>query len=193
MIAAASNKAKLTLAREHGADVLLDYSDEAIKNELKSFGGIDVVIDPVGGAYSEQALRALRPGGRLLVVGFAGGEIARIPLNLPLLKDCSINGVFLAAQTRDHPEDFVAIMSQLFELYEQGSLRPVLNEFDCFKDYEAAIQQIADRNAVGKVVMRVASGSGQARLKRTTHRTAIEAGSEKSLSSPSESNVVATR
>jgi NADPH2:quinone reductase len=97
VLAAASSDHKRDLAHRHGADDSFDYSRSSIKEPLKERGGADVVVDPVGGEYSEQALRSRRPGGRLLVVGFAAGEIPRIALNLPLLKNCSITGVFLGA------------------------------------------------------------------------------------------------
>jgi NADPH:quinone reductase len=157
VLAAASTDEKLALARRHGADDVLNYSTTSLKDELKSYGGVDVAVDPVGGAYSEQALRGLRPGGRLLVVGFAAGEIPRIALNLPLLKDCSIAGAFLASQTRNQPARFVANMKEMFELVLQGRLDPLVTELDCFTQYETALRQLADREIVGKVVMRVAA------------------------------------
>jgi NADPH2:quinone reductase len=156
VLAAASSDHKRDLAHRHGADDSFDYSRSSIKEALKERGGADVVVDPVGGEYSEQALRSLRPGGRLLVVGFAAGEIPRIPLNLPLLKNCSITGVFLGAQTRDEPASFVANLHALFALYEEQRLRPVITELQCFEGYAGALERIADRNAVGKVVMRLA-------------------------------------
>jgi NADPH2:quinone reductase len=153
VLAAASTAEKLALARRHGADECLNYATTSLKDELKSYGGVDVVVDPVGGPYSEQALRGLRPGGRLLVVGFAAGEIPRIALNLPLLKDCSIAGAFLASQTRDHPARFVANMQDLFDLALQGRLDPLARELDCFSQSETALNQLADREVLGKVVM----------------------------------------
>jgi NADPH:quinone reductase len=152
VLAAASSAEKLALARRHGADDCLNYATLSLREELKSYGGVDVVVDPVGGPYSEQALRGIRPGGRLLVVGFAAGEIPRIALNLPLLKDCSITGVFLATQTRNHPEFFVANMEELFDLFLQGRVAPPVRELDCFSQYGVALSQIADRETLGKVV-----------------------------------------
>jgi NADPH:quinone reductase-like Zn-dependent oxidoreductase len=156
VLAAASSQAKLALARLHGADEGLNYAGESVKSELKRRGGFDVVVDPVGGAYSEQALRALRPGGRLLVIGFASGEIPSIALNLPLLKNCSITGAFLMAQMRGDPARFVANVRDVFDLQTQGRLAPAITELDCFDDYDKAVRRIGDRHAVGKVVMRVA-------------------------------------
>ncbi len=155
VLAAASTSEKLALARRHGADDCVNYTTTSLKDELKRYGGVDVVMDPVGGAYSEQALRGLRPGGRLLVVGFAAGEIPRIALNLPLLKDCSITGAFLASQTHNYPARFVANMKGLFDMALQGQLNPVIRELDCFSQYEAALSQLADRETLGKVVLRV--------------------------------------
>jgi NADPH2:quinone reductase len=155
VLAAASTAEKLALARRHGADECLNYATTALKDELKRYGGVDVVLDPVGGGYSEQALRGLRPGGRLLVVGFAAGEIPRIALNLPLLKNCSIAGVFMDSLTRNDPARFVANMQALFALVLQGQLDPLIRELDCFSQSEAALSQLADREMLGKVAMRV--------------------------------------
>jgi NADPH:quinone reductase-like Zn-dependent oxidoreductase len=159
VLAAASSAAKLDIAGCHGADTGCNYSDPSFKDWLKAQGGIDVVVDPVGGAYSEQCLRALRPGGKLLVVGFAAGEIPRIPLNLPLLKDCSITGAFLGVQTRDRPETFVAMMKIVFDLYAARKLKPPLVEFECFTGVDSALRHIEDRRSIGKVVLRVAGTS----------------------------------
>ncbi|HEX5419218.1 MAG TPA: NADPH:quinone oxidoreductase family protein [Gammaproteobacteria bacterium] len=172
VLAAASSEAKLALARLHGADEGLNYAGASIKDELKRRGGFDVVVDPVGGVYSEQALRALRPGGRLLVIGFAAGEIPRIALNLPLLKDCSIIGAFLMTQMRCDPARFVANVRGVFALHAQGRLAPAITELDCFGDYGTALQRIGDRHAVGKVVLRVAR---QAEERRTDALRSVSA------------------
>jgi NADPH2:quinone reductase len=157
VLAAASTEEKLMLARRHGADDCVNYVTTPLKDELKRRGGVHVVFDPVGGDYSEIALRGLLPGGRLLVVGFATGDIPRLPLNLPLLKDCSITGVFLAAQTRDQPSRFVASMAALFDLYQAGALRPYFVEFDGLEDHGAALDRVIDRHSGGKVLLRFAT------------------------------------
>jgi NADPH:quinone reductase-like Zn-dependent oxidoreductase len=157
VVAAASSEEKLALAKQHGAVECINYTAVSLKDELKASGGIDVVMDPVGGAYSEPALRCLRPGGRLIVVGFAAGEIPRIALNLVLLKDCAIVGAFLSTQARTRPADLVSNIADLYEMFLQGELNPVVRELECFSDYESAMQQIADREVIGKVTLSVGS------------------------------------
>jgi NADPH:quinone reductase-like Zn-dependent oxidoreductase len=160
VIAAASSDEKLALAREHGAADGFNYTTMPLRDELKRRGSVDVVVDPVGGEFSELAVRGLRPGGRLLIVGFAAGEIPRIALNLPLLKDCSLVGVFLAAQTRDDPARFVANLRTMFDLYLRGQLRPQMVEIDALSDHSLALEHLNDRQACGKVLMRFAAEHG---------------------------------
>ncbi|MBV6644127.1 MAG: NADPH:quinone oxidoreductase family protein, partial [Cyclobacteriaceae bacterium] len=104
VIAAASTQDKLELARESGADYLVDYHQSDLKESVKKLGGVDIIFDPVGGSLSEAAFRTLRPGGRHLVVGFASGHIPAIPWNLPLLKSASIVGVFWGGFWRNFPQ-----------------------------------------------------------------------------------------
>ena len=109
MIACASTDDKLAVCREHGADETINYATEDLRERIKALtngGGADVVYDPVGGPYTELALRSIAWRGRLLVVGFAAGDIPKIPLNLTLLKGCSIVGVFWGEFTRREPERF---------------------------------------------------------------------------------------
>ena len=115
--------------------------------------GVDVVYDPVGGTLAEPALRSMAWGGRYLVIGFAGGDIPRIPLNLPLLKGCSIVGVFwgsFAARERDVQRRNVM---ELWEMFEAGQLVPVVGETHPFSDYAQAFESLAARRAQGKVVL----------------------------------------
>lgn len=159
VIAAASTTRKLELARRHGADEGFNYCTQSIKTEvMRCTGGrgVDMIIDPVGGAYSEQALRAMAPGGRLLVVGFAAGEVPKIALNLTLLKNCAIVGVYLAAQQRSDPAGVVANVQTLFTLYDRGLLRPDIIQLDCFEDYDRAFEIVGERQHCGKVVVNVA-------------------------------------
>jgi NADPH:quinone reductase len=158
VIAAASSQQKLDLARQHGADETFNYSTHSIKAEvmrLTQNKGVDVVFDPVGDRYSEEALRSIAPGGRLLVVGFAAGSIPKIALNLCLLKGCSIVGVYLAHLQRNNPAGFAANLQELFKLHEQGSLRPDIVQLRCFDECAKAFELIGDRQRTGKVVMRV--------------------------------------
>lgn len=156
VIAAASSDAKLELARRIGADHVVNYSTEDLRERVKAITsgkGVDVVYDPVGGALAEPALRSMAWGGRYLVIGFAGGDIPRIPLNLPLLKGCSIVGVFwgsFAARERDLQRRNVM---ELWEMFESGRLVPVVGETHPLADYAAAFESLATRRAQGKVVL----------------------------------------
>jgi len=127
VIACASTDEKLSVCREHGADETINYAAEDLRqriNVITAGRGIDVVYDPVGGPYTEPALRSLGWRGRLLVVGFAAGEIPRIPLNLTLLKGCAIVGVFWGEFMRREPQRFAESISQLGRWFSEGRLRP---------------------------------------------------------------------
>lgn len=156
VIAAASSDAKLELVRKLGADHVVNYTTEDLRERIKAITGgkgVDVVYDPVGGTLAEPALRSMAWGGRYLVVGFAGGDIPRIPLNLPLLKGCSIVGVFwgsFAARERDVQRRNVM---ELWEMFEAGRLVPVVGESHPLADYAQAFESLATRRAQGKVVL----------------------------------------
>jgi NADPH2:quinone reductase len=129
VIAAASSDDKLALCREHGADQTINYTAENLRErlrELTSDRGVDVVYDPVGGPYSEPALRAMAWEGRFLVIGFASGEIPKIPLNLALLKSCDIVGVFWGAFLQRDPQKTKAHLAELVNLYGAGKLKPAV-------------------------------------------------------------------
>jgi NADPH2:quinone reductase len=153
VIAAASTEEKLATAKEAGADELVDYTRDDFKQRLKSLGGADVVYDPVGGPYADPALRAIRPKGRYLVVGFAAGDIPRVPLNLPLVKECAIVGVFWGAFAMREPERHAAHLARLLDWYGQGRLRPLVTQRYPFGRAAEALRAIADRQARGKVVL----------------------------------------
>ena len=156
VIAAASSDAKLELVRKLGADHVVNYTAGDLRERIKAITGgkgVDVVYDPVGGALAEPALRSMAWGGRYLVIGFAGGDIPRIPLNLPLLKGCSIVGVFwgsFAARERDVQRRNAA---ELWEMFEAGQLVPVVGETHPLADYAQAFESLATRRAQGKVVL----------------------------------------
>jgi NADPH2:quinone reductase len=156
VIAAASTDAKLDLARRIGADHVVNYSMQDLRERIKEITGgkgVDVVYDPVGGALAEPALRSMAWGGRYLVIGFAGGDIPRIPLNLPLLKGCSIVGVFwgsFAARERDAQR---RNMVELWDMFDSGRLVPVVGETHPLADYARAFESLATRRAQGKVVL----------------------------------------
>ncbi|HEU0003120.1 MAG TPA: NADPH:quinone oxidoreductase family protein, partial [Ktedonobacteraceae bacterium] len=127
VIAAASSDEKLAVCRQHGASEVINYASEDLRERIKqitSGKGVDVIFDPVGGSYSEPALRSIAWKGRFLVVGFAGGEIPRIPLNLTLLKGCSIVGVFRGAFTEREPQRNQENLKELMNWLSQGILKP---------------------------------------------------------------------
>jgi len=159
VIAAASTAGKLDLAKVHGADEAFNYTADTIKAKVKEFTGdrgIDVAYDPVGGDYAEQVVRNMAWNGRYLVIGFAGGAIPAIPLNLPLLKGCSLVGVFWGAHTKREPAVHAANIEALFKLFQAGKLRPHLVELDGLERYAEALDAINGRRSTGKIVIRVA-------------------------------------
>src|SRR5438046_5454789 len=156
VIAAASSAEKLALCRAHGADETIDYAQEDLKERVKALTasrGVDVVYDPVGGAYSETALRSIAWGGRHLVIGFANGTIPRIALNLALLKGCAIVGVFWGEFTRREPQANAANIRELFALLAQGAIKPLISARYPLARGAEALQAIMERRATGKIVL----------------------------------------
>ena len=156
VIAAASSDDKLALCRAHGADETINYSSEDLRERIKALTGgrgVDVVYDPVGGAWSELALRSMAWKGRLLVIGFTAGEIPRLPLNLALLKGCSIVGVFHGGFQRNEPQAYQAQMAELFALVAQGRLKPAITARYPLEQAAQALQAFAERRVTGKVVL----------------------------------------
>jgi len=161
VIAAASSEDKLELCREHGAALTINYGVEDLKarvRELTGGAGADVVYDPVGGALSEPALRAMAWNGRFLVIGFASGDIPKIPLNLPLLKGCSVVGVFWGAFAGREPQRHRDHVSELVRWWQEGKLRPHVSSTYPLERAGEAIRELADRKAKGKVVVTVGRG-----------------------------------
>ena len=160
VIACASSDEKLEVAREAGADDLINYADEDLKEALKKRypKGVDVIYDPVGDKFTEAALRNMAWNGRLLVVGFAAGDIPKIPANLALLKGCSIVGVFWGAFTQQEPKVNMLNIMELFQLFGQGKLKPRISQVFQFEDYEQALAALTSRTAKGKVVLDVTGG-----------------------------------
>jgi len=162
VIAAASSTQKVAEAKKRGADETIVYprsepgrSGESLVEIFKRAcgpNGADVIYDAVGGPYSEASLRAIAWEGRFLVVGFPAG-IARIPLNLPLLKSCQIVGVFWAAWTKRDPKAFETSTNELFGLYEKGKIKPLISERFPLDRGAEAIRWLADRKAIGKVIV----------------------------------------
>jgi len=159
VIACASTSDKLAVCRAHGADETIDYAAEDLRERIKALtngNGPDVVYDPVGGPYTELALRSIAWRGRLLVVGFAAGEIPKIPLNLTLLKGCAVVGVFWGEFTRREPERFAESMARLGRWYTEGRLKPHISETFPLERAADALTRMANREVKGKVVLSVA-------------------------------------
>ena len=156
VIAAASSRVKREAALANGADAVVDYSQPDWRDELKNLtvhSGLDVVYDPVGGDATELALRSLAPDGRLLIVGFASGSIAKVPMNLVLLKRCSIVGVDWGGESRANPELNSPLMATLLDWFEQGRLTPAnVVERPLAECREALTDQLAGR-IPGKLVL----------------------------------------
>ena len=156
VIAAASSDDKLDLCREHGADEGINYATEDLRGRVKELtagAGVDVVYDPVGGEYSEPALRSTAWNGRFLVIGFAAGDIPRVPLNLALLKGCSIVGVFWGAFVGREPDKHRQNLTELLAYWEEGAIRPHVSAQYPLEKAGDAIRELADRRAKGKVVV----------------------------------------
>jgi len=156
VIAAASTDEKLALCTEYGADATINYATTNLKDEVKRLTGgkgPDVIYDPVGDKYAEPAFRSIGWNGRYLVVGFAGGIIPSLPLNLPLIKGASIVGVFWGAFTQAEPAVHRANMAELLDWYAAGRLKPHVSKHFPLSEGPAAIRWMMDRKATGKVVL----------------------------------------
>ena len=156
VIAAASTEEKLKLCQEHGADHTINYSTEDLKTRIKELTdrkGADVIYDPVGGPYSEPALRAIAWEGRFLVVGFAAGDIPKIPLNLPLLKGCQIVGVFWGSFAMKDPGKNMQNSLQLMSWYTEGKVKPHIDKIYALEDAPRALEDMIERKIKGKVVL----------------------------------------
>jgi NADPH2:quinone reductase len=156
VIAAASSDAKLAVCKENGADELINYASEDLRSRVKAITagkGVDVVYDPVGGPYSEPALRDMAWNGRFLVVGFAAGDIPKVPLNLVLLKGCSIVGVFWGAFTRNEPEHNRRNNEALMQLFAAGKVKPHIHATYPLERAAEALNDVLYKRVSGKVVL----------------------------------------
>jgi NADPH2:quinone reductase len=156
VIAAASSVEKLAFCRDHGASYTIDYTKEDLKAQVKDItkgNGVDVVYDPVGGSLAEAALRGVAWQGRYLVVGFAAGEIPKIPLNLVLLKGCQIVGVFWGSFAMREPAKNRAHANQIFAWVAEGKLRPAIDETFRFSAAAEALGRLERRQVKGKLVL----------------------------------------
>lgn len=158
VIACASSPDKLALAREHGAELGLDYTAEGLKEGLRRLTegrGVDVIYDPVGGDLAEPALRAIAWEGRYLVIGFASGTIPKLPLNLLLLKGCDVQGVFWGAAVERDPEAHRANMADLLRWTAEGRLTAPVHGVFALDDIAEALGILARREARGKVLIKL--------------------------------------
>lgn len=156
VIAAASSEEKLQFARQAGADETINYADSPLKERVKELTGgkgVDVVYDPVGGDLAEQAYRALAWHGRYLVVGFASGDIPKFPVNIALLKEASIIGVWWGTWAGYQPDQSLQNMAELMALAETGKLHPRVTESYTLERFADAFAAITERRARGKVVL----------------------------------------
>ncbi|MGH8687162.1 MAG: NADPH:quinone oxidoreductase family protein [Burkholderiales bacterium] len=158
VIACASSAEKLEVCRQHGADETINYASEDLRERIKALTdgkGVDVIYDSVGGAYSEPAFRSIAWRGRHLVIGFAAGEIPKLPLNLTLLKGASVVGVFWGDYTRREPKAFAESARQLARWYKEGRLKPHVSATFPLARAADAIMLLASRKAKGKVVVTI--------------------------------------
>ena len=156
VIAAASNDTKLDFAEEAGADLRINYTNENLKERVKELTngqGADVIYDPVGGDFSEQAFRAIAWNGRFLVIGFASGPIAKMPLNLALLKGASLVGVFWGSWSAREPNESQKNFSELIKMVDDKKFIPLVTEIFKLEDHASAFACIEERRAKGKVIL----------------------------------------
>jgi NADPH2:quinone reductase len=158
VLAAASTEEKRQAALDAGADEVIDYSDGELKEKVKALTdgkGADVIYDPVGGPLFDQCMRCINWKGRILVVGFVGGDIPKVPINLILLKGCQVVGVFYGSFTGREPEANAENWRELGEMFAAGRIAPRVNRTFPLEEYAAALRCLSERQAIGKVVVRV--------------------------------------
>jgi NADPH2:quinone reductase len=156
VIAAASSEEKLALCRQKGAELTINYETEDLKTRIKDLTdgkGVDVVYDPVGGKFTESALRGMAWKGRYLIVGFADGEIPQIPMNLPLLKGCSIMGVFWGQFSKVEAKASFQNIRQLVAWIQEGKIKQHIGRTYSLEEAPEALRAILDRKMLGKGVV----------------------------------------
>ncbi|MCM2562532.1 NADPH:quinone oxidoreductase family protein [Lutimaribacter sp. EGI FJ00015] len=154
VIAVASTEEKRAICTENGADEVIGYDD--LKDQIKALTdgkGADVVYDPVGGAAFDACSRAMARGGRLLVIGFASGEIPKLPVNLALVKEYAVVGVFWGNFTRFEPQVYAGNMAELLGWYQKGHVKPMIEGRYPLKDAAEVLSRVLGRGAVGKLVL----------------------------------------
>jgi NADPH:quinone reductase len=156
VIAAASSEEKLAVCKEKGADFTINYTTENLRervNELTQNGGVDVIYDPVGGNFAETAIRCMAWNGRYLVIGFATGEIPKLPANLPLLKGCSIVGVFWGRFSEKEPAKNVKNIQEIAGFLKKGALSPHIYKKYALHETPEALWDLINRKVIGKAVV----------------------------------------
>ena len=158
VIAAASSPEKLQIAQQAGADDLIDYSDGELKEKVKTLTegkGADVIYDPVGGPMFDQCMRCINWGGRVLIVGFVGGDIPKVPTNLILLKSCQVVGVFYGAFSGRFPAENQQNFVEIIDMFNSGNLKALVGGEYALEDYVDALNCLSQRRAVGKIVVNI--------------------------------------
>ena len=158
VIAAASTDEKLAVAKQAGADELINYADGELKEKVKALTlgkGADVIYDPIGGELFDQCMRCIAWDGRVLIIGFASGDIPKVPMNLPLLKNCQIVGVFYGAFAVREVEQYQANVRDINALFEAGKIAPLTGKSFPMEEYAAALRCLMNRQALGKVVLKI--------------------------------------
>ncbi|MEE8248254.1 MAG: NADPH:quinone oxidoreductase family protein [Alphaproteobacteria bacterium] len=156
VIATAGSAAKLEVAREYGADHLINYREEKIRERVKEFtagAGADVVYDPVGGDAMDESVRCINWGGRILVIGFASGRFAQIPSNLVLIKGMSVVGVYWGSFAARNPERNRENLRVLLEWFAQGKVKPLISRSFALEEAAAALEALEARKVTGKAVL----------------------------------------
>ena len=155
VIAVASNEEKQKIAKDNGADISIGYDN--LKEELKTISdgkGVDVIFDPVGGDVFETVARTMARNGRLLVIGFASGTIPKLAVNLALVKEFSVVGVFWGAFTRGEPEEYKENMIELFHWYKNKLIKPLVEEKFPLSQASIVLEKILSRGAKGKIILK---------------------------------------
>ncbi len=170
VIAAASSDDKLLLCKEKGADHLINYTSQDLRTRLKEITGekaVDVIYDPVGGKLAEQALRSIAWKGRYLIVGFASGEIPQLAFNLPLLKGCSVMGVFWGSFAEKEPKNSMQNLGELVQWLQTGKIKPSIHKIYRLEEAAQAIQDMMDRKVKGKALVKIGDWTEDSTTKRS--------------------------
>ena len=158
VIATASTDEKLKIAKEYGADYCINYSQNEFKDKVKEYTdgkGANIIYDPVGGDVFNQSLRCIAWNGIILVIGFASGTIASAPTNLPLLKNCSIVGVFWGAWREREPNGHNVNMEKILKWWNEKKVKPKVSKVFNLEDTKYALQALINREVIGKAVIKV--------------------------------------